>query len=232
MTQRQLTIDASGDTAFTGYFPRDAADGPALLVLQEIYGVNDEVRRVADFYAAQGFNVLAPDLLWRVEPGLEFDYSDRDAARDAIGRLDVADIVADIQRAGQSLLSRGNGSGKIGILAFGWGGQHALAAAQGDLFGAVASYYPGNLGQHVETAKRVHAPLLFHFSTIDFRTPLELRTALRHELAERDDVELYAYREADHGFANRSRPEYHAAAAALADDRTLGFLKRSLAGHA
>ncbi len=228
--QHSLTIGAVEAPGFTGYFPAAGANGrTGLIVLQEIYGVNEEVRRVADFYAARGFRVLAPDLLWRVESGLSFAYSDRDAAREAIGRLAVADIIADIRLAGQALKRQAGGQGKIGILAFGWGGQHALAAAQaGGGFDAVANYYPGNLAQHVPTAQGVHAPLQFHFSAKDFRTPLELRTAFRQGLADRDDVEIYTYPDPDHGFANRGRPEYHAAAAELADARTLEFLSRTL----
>lgn len=229
MTDRSLTIGSNQSAAYTGYFPRDAAGGPALLVLQEIYGVNQEVRRVADFYAERGFSVLAPDLSWRVAPNLSFDYADRDAAREAVGRLAVADIVADIHAAAEALRARGSAHDKLGILAFGWGAQHALAAAQAGGFDAVASYYPGNLDNHVETARSIHAPLLFHFSAIDFRTPPKLRTAFRQALAERDDVEIYTYAHADHGFANVSRPEYEAKAAALADERALGFLSRSLA---
>jgi carboxymethylenebutenolidase len=215
-------------TQFKGYFPLANAGGPGLIVLQEIYGVNDEVRRVVDSYAEQGFRALAPDLLWRVEPDLTFEYADREAARVAIGSIAVSDIVQDILEAARTLRQWGSGHEKLGILAFGWGGQHALSAAQGKAFEALATYYPGNLAQHVPTAQGVGAPLQFHFAARDTRTPPELRTAFRRGLAERDDVEIYTYADPDHGFANQGRPELHSEAAALADSRSLEFLTRTL----
>ncbi|RKP53763.1 dienelactone hydrolase family protein [Pararobbsia silviterrae] len=248
MTQHHLALGTGGDAGFTGYFRSGVVSGdadhshddtpnassagrarrPALIVLQEIYGVNDEVRRVVDAYAAVGFNVLAPDLLWRVKPGLVFDYAERDAAREAIGRLDTAQIALDIEQSARVLAQHGAGSDRIGILAFGWGGQHALSAARNQGFHAVASYYPGSLAPHIDTAAQIEAPLLFHLSTVDFRTPLELRGDLRRALAQRDDVEIYSYGDVDHGFANQARPEYARAAATLADARTVDFLKRHL----
>jgi carboxymethylenebutenolidase len=220
MSLQEITLDVPGYRVDAG------PAAPRLLVLPEIYGVNDEVRRVADFYGGQGFTTFAPDLFHRLQPGLVFAYTDREAARGAVAQLAAEQLVDDIRAAERALRAGAAAPRKTAILAFGWGGQFGLAAARDATFGAVATYYAGNLAPHIATALEVHAPLLFHFSAIDPRTPPELRASLRRALADRDDVEIYTHEGVDHGFANHGRPEYDRGAAERAERQTLHFLRR------
>ncbi len=229
MTTLNFEIGEGANAHYRGYLAGSRSANRLLLVLQEIYGVNPEVRRVVDAYAAQGYAVLAPDLFSRVSPGAVFDYADRDAARDAIAGISPADIVADIRAAATRLKAwRGGAQQRIGIIAFGWSGQHALAAATDDLFAATALYYPGSLESRVATVSAARTPLQFHFSTVDFRTPAALRLQIQQALVGRKTDEIYLYDGVDHGFANPSRPEYARDAASIADTRTETFLARNL----
>jgi len=226
MTTLNFEIGEGTDTGFRGYLAGSPLADRLLIVLQEIYGVNGEVRRVADEFARRGYGVLAPDLFWRVSPGAVFDYSERDAARDAITQIPAGDLVQDIRHAAARLKAWRGAGVRVGVLAFGWGGQHALAASTDDLFAAASLYYPGNLESRVASIAAAKPPLQFHFSTIDFRTPPDLRAQVRDILTDRATSELHLYDGVDHGFANRSRPEYDRDAAALADRRTVEFLAR------
>ena len=217
-------ISLAGNERFKAYHVDAGPSTPRLLVLPEIYGINEEVRRVADFYGTQGYSVLAPDLSWRVHPGLVFAYAEREAARKAVAQLLPKEIIEDISLAASTLSADGE---PVALLAFGWSAQFALQAARPGHYSAVATYYGGNLAAHIATASSVGVPLQFHFAELDTRTPPELRNALRSALADRDDVEIFTHRGVDHGFANHGRVEYDAPAASRAQAQTLDFLQRA-----
>ena len=235
MTEREhmstLHIPAGGAGQFTGYLamPAGAPKG-CVAVVQEIYGVNREVRRVTDWLGSAGFAAVAPDLLWRVKPGLDFDYADRDNARKAVGSLNPEAIAGDIVASIEALRAKADPAkaAGVGILALGWAGKFAFMAASKTAVDALVAYYPGNIDGSIELVHSAAAPQMFHFAGRDERTKPEFRRALRAAMADRDDVEIYVYPDADHGFANRDRGEYHAASAALADERTTGLLQRML----
>ncbi|MGB3070662.1 MAG: dienelactone hydrolase family protein [Ottowia sp.] len=225
-----LIIETEQGT-FTGYLalPKGPPRG-LVVVTQEIYGVNREVRRVADWLAAAGYAAVAPDLLWRVAPELDFGYADRDNARQAIGKLQPERIVSDIAAAAHALrahVPQGSNLG-LALLALGWGGLYAYQAAGLSQASAIVSYYPGNLPNGIDIAKSIGIPQQIHLAFHDERTKPEFRRSLREALAGLDDAEVLVYPDADHGFANRDRQEFHAESARLADDRTLDFLVRTL----
>jgi carboxymethylenebutenolidase len=216
--------------SFTGYLalPEGSAKG-LIVVTQEIYGVNNEVRRVADWLANAGYAAVAPDLLWRVSPNLDFEYADRDNARKAIGQLQSELIGSDIAQTANSLrahIPQGD-SLPLAIVALGWGGLYSYQAASQAKASAIVSYYPGNLPSGIDTASAVGIPQQIHLAHHDERTKPEFRRALREALAGLDDAEVIVYADADHGFANRDRAEFHSESAERADHRTLEFLAHS-----
>lgn len=225
-----LEVTTGSGEKFGGYMaaPKGTPKG-GIVVVQEIYGVNREVRRVVDQCASEGYLAFAPDLLWRVKPGLDFDYEDRDGARDAITALDQGKIVEDILDAIKAIQGKLGGKGPIGMVALGWGGKFGLTAAGKSDVAAVVAYYPGNLPGAEAITRDVKAPMMYHFAFHDTRTKPDFRESLRKTLAGRDDVEIYVYPDADHGFANHDRSEFHADSAKLADERSFGFLGRVLA---
>ncbi|MET4579440.1 dienelactone hydrolase family protein [Ottowia thiooxydans] len=215
---------------FTAYLA--LPEGPAkglIIVTQEIYGVNKEVRRVTDWLARAGYAAAAPDLLWRVAPNLDFEYADRDNARKAIGQLQSDQIVSDIAQTAQALrahIPQGENL-PLAIVALGWGGLYSYQAASLATAAAIVSYYPGNLPNGIDTASSIGIPQQIHLAYHDERTKPEFRRSLREALAGLDDAEVIVYPDADHGFANRDRTEFHTESAELADNRTLEFLARS-----
>ena len=190
-----------------------------LVVVQEIFGVNDHIRRVAEGYAADGYLAVAPALFDRVEPGVELGYDDagvqrgralKAASDHARAMLDLAAAVAHAARAG-----------RVGMVGYCWGGLLTwLAAAQVEGLAAAVPYYGGGIPDHAARAPR--CPVLAHFGARDALIPLPDVDALRRA---QPAVEVQVY-DAGHGFNCDQRASFDAAAAALARERTLAFLRR------
>ncbi|WP_373994397.1 dienelactone hydrolase family protein [Duganella sp. CF458] len=226
----QWTTVAGPDGAFDAFLalPR-GGHGPALLLLQEIFGVNAHIRSVAEQYAADGYVVLAPDLFWRQGRRLAFGYDQADWGRAAqcMQRADVAQAQADIGAAAAALRATPGAEGRLGALGFCWGGRMAyLALANGHADHAVA-YYGGGIQDCLERADDIRAPLLLHFGARDAHIP---RAAV-HRIAERFEaraaVSLHVYPEAEHGFNCNHRSSYHQRSAAEAHGHTLLFLSEN-----
>lgn len=218
------------NSGYEGYFagPERGAEA-GVVVVQEIYGVNKEVRRITDHFAGAGYASLAPDLMWRSKPWLDFAYEDRDGARNVILALDYVALVNDIVTAIECLRGKLVGAKRVGVVGLGWGGKPAIEAATRTQADASISFYPGTIDlKSLDIVTAFKGPLQFHFASKDDRTPLAFRTALRSALVERDDSEIYVYEGAEHGFANRDRGEYGKAFATIADQRQDEFLKRCL----
>jgi carboxymethylenebutenolidase len=199
--------------------PSGAARG-GVVVVQEIFGVNDHIRRVADGYAADGYRVIAPALFDRVRPGIELGYSDADIAegRKIRGQLSFDQALADVEAARKAL-----GDRNIGIVGYCWGGTVTwLAAARIAGFAAAASYYGGGIGQFA--AEHPRCPTQCHFGEKDHAIPMSEVAAVR---AANPGVEVYTY-PAGHGFNCDARASFDAAAAKLARDRTLAFFRKHL----
>jgi len=199
--------------------------GPAVLVIHENRGLNAHIKDIARRLALAGFHAFAPDFLTPVggTPG------DSDAAREAIGKLDLDAAVADAVAALQTLATRGRFDGTVGAIGFCWGGAfvNRLAVAAGDRLDAGVVYYgpapaPGE-------AARVQAPLLIHHAGLDTRVAQTLWPWVHALRAAGKRVTYFDYEGANHAFNNDSSAErYDAAAAQLAWRRTLRFLRRHL----
>jgi carboxymethylenebutenolidase len=199
--------------------PVGAARG-GVVVVQEIFGVNDHIRRVADGYAADGYRVIAPALFDRVRPGIELGYTDADIAegRKIRGQLTFEQALADVEAARKAL-----GDGNIGIVGYCWGGTVTwLAAARLPGFAAAASYYGGGIGQFAVEHPR--CPTQCHFGEKDHAIPLSEVAAVRDA---NPAVEVYTY-PAGHGFNCDARASFDAAAAKLARERTLAFFSKHI----
>ena len=196
-----------------------AAPRGALVVLQEIFGVNSHVRSIADGFAADGYLAIAPALFDRVEAGVELGYGEADiqrgfALKTATGNeLPLLDVEAAISRAGSA--------GKVGVIGYCWGGLLSwLAACSLDGLSAGIAYYGGGVPSHAALNSR--CPVLAHFGERDGHIPLDSVEAFR---AAQPGVTAWLY-PAAHGFNCDQRASYDAASAALARERTLAFLRR------
>ena len=219
MPSSTLTLAAADGHRFSAYLGQPAGTPRgALVVVQEIFGVNAHIRSVADGYAADGYLAIAPALFDRVERGVELGYSADDVARgralkDASGNakplLDIAASVAHVQHAGRT-----------GVVGYCWGGLLSwLAACQLSGLAASVPYYGG--GVPGQAALQPRCPVMAHFGERDSLIPLD--TVKAFEAAQPGiTVHLYA---ADHGFNCDQRGSFDAPSAALARARSLGFLR-------
>ena len=203
---------------------RAAPDGEAragLVIVQEIFGVNDHIRGVCDDYAAQGYLVLAPALFDRKRPGIELGYTAEtvDEGRTLKGDIGWDGPIMDI-KAGVDALE---GTPKVGVLGYCWGGSLAwLSACRLELDAAVG-YYGGQIIEFV--GETPSCPTMLHFGTEDAGISMvdvdEIKTT-------HPDVTVHVYQGAGHGFNCDQRADHHPDAAAMARDRTLAHLARHL----
>lgn len=216
-----------GQPATSGYLARPAGSGkhPAVVVIHENRGLNAHIKDVARRVALEGYLALAPDLL----TGSGGTPADEDKARDLIGALDPAATLARLVAAVEWLARHAQSTGKVGTVGFCWGGAMAnqLAAAGSPLAAAVAYY-----GRQLADAEvpRVSAALLLHYAEHDERVNAGIAAYEAALKAHGKKYELHRYPGTQHAFNNDTNAaRYDAAAARLAWERTLAFLKRHLA---
>ncbi|MBV9994017.1 MAG: dienelactone hydrolase family protein [Caulobacteraceae bacterium] len=221
------------DGEFSAYVARPAAaKAPAVVVIQEIFGVNAVMRAITDDYAAQGFLAVCPDLFWRIEPGIDItDQSEAEWKRafELFNAFDVdlgvKDIAAVIAHARQD---RGS-AGKVGAVGFCLGGLLAfLTGARTDSDAAVG-YYGVGIEKHLGEAEKLNDPLMLHIAEEDQFVPKEAQALIVACLKNHPQVEIHTYPGRDHAFARKGGQHYDAADAARANERTFAFFRKHLA---
>jgi carboxymethylenebutenolidase len=193
-----------------------------LVVVQEIFGVNSHIRSVVAGFAADGYLTIAPALFDRIERGVDIGYTPEDVQRGRAlkGASPSAKAMLDIRAAVALLQARLGPAAKIGIVGYCWGGLLSwLAAAEIDALAASVPYYGGGMPDHAALVPR--CPVLAHFGETDALIPLAGVDKLRQA---QPGITVQTY-PAGHGFNCDQRGSYDAASAALARQRTLGFLR-------
>ena len=231
MAGQWIDIAAKDGGSFKGYLAVPASgSGPGILLLQEIFGVNKSMREVADHYAEEGYVVLAPDLFWRMEPGVELGYTEADFGK-AMGyyqRFDANQSIRDAADALKVLRARPECKSKVGALGFCLGGKLAyLAAARTDVDCAV-SYYGVGIEADLAEAHNIKGPMVFHFAELDRFAPTEAREQVKAAFKGRSDVEFYLYPGCDHAFAAPERSSFDKPATLMAHTRSIALLRRVL----
>jgi carboxymethylenebutenolidase len=223
------TLDDDG--TFTAYCARPQGQPrAAIVVIQEIFGVNAGIRRKCDRLAEEGYLALAPDLFWRIEPGVELDpdiEGEFKTALNLMGQFNqdrgVKDIEATIRHARHAL-----GVNKVGAVGYCLGGRLAyLVAARTDADASVGYYAVGIDG----LLREMHAianPLLLHIAGSDHFVSPEVQRAMHEGLDDHPKVTLYDYPGLDHGFATELGQRRDEEGAALADSRTAAFFAEHL----
>jgi carboxymethylenebutenolidase len=213
-TSDGVTIDA---------YRADPAGTPkgAIVVLQEIFGVNPHIRRVADGYAAEGYLAIAPALFDRARPGVELGYAPEDipAGVALVGQVGHDKTMLDVAAA----VKAASEGGKVGVVGYCWGGSLAYAAACSlPGIAAAVGYYGGNIAKSLDSKPQV--PLMLHFGEHDDHIPMSDVAAIQAALP---DVPVYTY-DAGHGFNCDARGSYDKPSAAEALERTLAFFARHI----
>ena len=190
----------------------------ALVIVQEIFGVNIHIRAVCDDYAAEGYVAVAPALFDRVERSIELGYQTDDiaAGRAIREKISLKEALADVQAAA----SEAAGAGRIGVVGYCWGGTVAwVAATRSRTFAAAVSYYGGGVPELAD--EQPNCPVQLHFGEQDHAIPLSGVDRLK---AAHPELPIHIY-PAGHGFNCDQRASYHAESARLARERTLAFLR-------
>ncbi len=218
---------------FAGYLALPpGGTGPGLVLWQEIFGVNEHIRTVAEQYALDGFVVLTPDTFWRQAPRVELGYegADRDQAMVLMKGYAAADALADIGVAVAALRACAEVTGRVGTFGYCMGGRLAyLAAATAGVDAAVA-FYGGGIHTQLDRAAAITCPVQFHYAEHDDNIPLDAVERVRAAVAGKG-AEVHIYPGAHHGFNCWARASYHAPSAALAHGRALAFLAARLFGN-
>ena len=231
MSGNKVTIQASGGGTLEAYLALPAAGkGPGLLLLQEIFGVNRHMRFLADRYAEEGYLVVAPDLFWRLEPGVELGYSEADFQK-ALAynqRFDVDQAIGDVDDTLKALRAMPECTGKVGAIGFCLGGRLGYLTAARTNIDCAISYYGVRIEASLGEARNVTCPMVLHFAGEDRFVPPAAVEQIRAAFASRGDIEIYVYPGADHAFNNSERPAYHRPSAWMAHSRSMAILRRVL----
>ena len=207
-----------------GAYRADPAGDPkgAIVVIQEIFGVNDHIRSVADGYARDGYVAIAPQIFDRVERDIELGYQEKDMGRGievAFQKLDHGLALQDVQAAVDAAAAHG----RVGVVGYCFGGLLTWRAACGlNGISAAVAYYGGGIVGEADRPPR--CPVMMHFGEKDAHIPIKDVDAIK---AAQRDVRIFVY-PADHGFNCDARGSYDAESARLARERTLEFFAEHL----
>lgn len=230
-----IKINSSDGGEFAAYLATPARGrGPGLVLLQEIFGVNEYMRAIADWYAARGFTVVCPDLFWRQEPGVELTDKSEEGWQRAFALyrgLDEGKAVEDAAAALQHLRAHPACDGRVGAVGFCLGGKLAYLLAARCEPDCAVGYYGVGIEAALDEAANIHTPLMLHIAGQDQFCPPEAQTAIHAALAANPHVTIHDYPAQDHAFARPGGAHYDAAAAELANLRTLEFFVRHLTGE-
>jgi carboxymethylenebutenolidase len=210
-TNSQWIDIETADGTFGAYLslPR-GGKGPGIVLLQEIFGVNQHIRNVADQYAADGYVVLAPDLFWRDGARIELGYDD-----------------AGWKRAVELMQATGVGDTTASI-GYCFGGRLSYHTAANGLVDAALCYYGGGIQNALDRAAEIKVPVVMHFGAADSHIPLDAVKSIAEKFESNEQVEIHVYDGAEHGFNCNHRASYNQRAAAQAHGNSLVFLGEQL----
>ena len=221
----------SGDGEFKAYVARPEGEPrAAIVVIQEIFGVNAGIRRKCDLLAEDGYLAIAPDLFWRIKPGVELDpdiEEEFQQALDLMGKFNqdqgVRDIEATIRKAREL-----SGGKKVGAVGYCLGGRLAyLTAARTDSDASIG-YYAVGIDELLREKDAIANPLMLHIPTADSFVDAETQKKMHEALDDHPKVTLHDYEGLDHGFATQFGKRRDEKAAQLADKRTMDFFAKHL----
>jgi carboxymethylenebutenolidase len=228
-----ITIEASdGSGSFEAYVARpDGVPKAAIVVIQEIFGVNPGIRRKCDHWASLGYLALAPDLFWRLQPGIVLDADVPEEFQQALewmGKFDqtlgVADIEATIKAARIDIAG-----GKVGVVGYCLGGRLAFMAATRTDSDASVGYYGVGIDNLLGEKHAIARPVLLHLGTADHFVTPDIQAKMHEGLDDHAKVTLHDYAGEDHGFAAETGKRRSEQSARLADSRTETFFAEHLA---
>jgi len=229
-----ISIDTlDGDGSFSAYAAEpEGAPRAAIIVIQEIFGVNEGIRRKCDRWAALGYLAIAPDLFWRLQPGVELDPDVESEFKEALGlmgRFDQDLGISDIEASIRSARARLDTGGKVGAVGYCLGGRLAFMTAARTDIDASVGYYAVGIDGLLGEKHAIANPLMLHIAGADHFVQADAQARIHAGLDDHPRVTIHDYPGEDHGFAAEIGNRRSEEAAALADSRTEDFFARHLA---
>jgi carboxymethylenebutenolidase len=230
MTQR-ISVEGRNGT-FSAYCVRPAAiPAPGVVVLQEVFGVNDDIRRHCDELAEQGYIAVAPDLFWRLEPGVDLSVTSEADWQHGLRLYQVYDRTAgvmDVKDTMSAVAKMHECTGKVAVLGYCLGGLMVFLTALRYGVDAAVAYHGGDTEKYLDELDTLNAPLLMHLAEEDEFMSEPAQAAIKKALANKPCAMVYSYPGQRHAFTRHNGAHYNAEAAALANGRTDRFLKEQL----
>jgi carboxymethylenebutenolidase len=227
----KMTV-STPDGSFDAYVALPAqTPAPGILVIQEIFGVNQVMRDICDGLAAQGYVACCPDIFWRIEPGIDItDKTEAEWARafELFGAFDVEKGVEDLKASLAALRDHDATNGKAGTVGYCLGGKMAFLMATRSDADCNVSYYGVGLDELLGEAENITKPTLLHIASEDQFVPKEAQQKIKAALSGHPQVTLHVYEGQDHAFARKGGAHYDAEAAKLANERSAACFKQNL----
>ncbi|MDT9599557.1 dienelactone hydrolase family protein [Sphingosinicella rhizophila] len=233
----KITIDTlEGDGKFEAYIAEpENRPRAAIIVIQEIFGINEGIRRKCDHWAELGYLALAPDLFWRLEPGVELDPDIPEEFQEALrlmGKFNQDQGIRDIEstiRFARARFAHDNGDGgKVGCVGYCLGGRLAFMTAARTDVDASVGYYAVGIDNLLHEKHAIAHPLMLHIAGTDHFVDNDVQKAMHEGLDDHPKVVLHDYPGEDHGFATEMGKRRSDEAARLADQRTEAFFAANL----
>ncbi|MCE7999417.1 MAG: dienelactone hydrolase family protein [Rhodobiaceae bacterium] len=226
-----ITIN-SPDGDFSAYLAvPNSQTGPGILAIQEIFGVNQDMRDHCDAWADRGYFALCPDLYWRQEPGIELtDQTDEEwqKAASLYYAVDVDKAVEDLQTSLMTLRAMEGCTGKVGTMGFCLGGLLTYLMATRSTSDCNVGYYGVGIDEKLDEASNISKPTLLHIAEEDRFVNKEAQAKIKAGLNEISLVTVHSYAGQEHAFARHMGTHYDAEAAKLANDRTVEMFEQHL----
>lgn len=228
----EITIPTRQGDSFNAYIAMpEQTPAPCVIVIQEIFGINQGIREKCDWLASEGFIACAPDLFWQIEPGIELSDQNGEELKRAFelfGEFDIDNGIEDIKATKHTLKGHADSTGKIGCLGYCLGGKLAYLTAARSNIDASIGYYGVGIEELLAEANNISAPLALHIAEEDGFVPPKAQTQIHEGLDTHNNVTLYDYPAVDHAFTRVGGDNYNEEAAKIADNRSIEFLKEHL----
>ncbi|HYG88926.1 MAG TPA: dienelactone hydrolase family protein [Azospirillum sp.] len=228
----EVTIEAADGGRFSAYLAKPAkTPAPGIVVIQEIFGVNQLMRDLCDGFAAQGYMAVCPDLFWRQQPGVQLTDKTQEEwnrALELMNGLDQDKAVEDLKATLGWLRQQPDCSGKVGTVGYCLGGRLAFMMAARSAADANISYYGVGLDALLGELDKITKPLLMHVAEKDRFMPREAREKIVAAVPANPRITLHVYPGVDHAFARIGSEHHDKAAADQANERTAAFFKQHL----
>jgi carboxymethylenebutenolidase len=220
------------DGEFSAYLavPKDKS-GPGILAIQEIFGVNQDMRDHCDAWADRGYFALCPDLYWRQEPGVELtDQTDEEWQKAATlyYAVDVDKAVEDLQTSLATIRDLDGCTGKVGTMGFCLGGLLTYLMATRSTSDCNVGYYGVGIDEKLDEASNISKPTMLHIAEEDRFVNNEAQTKIKDGLKDIPLVTIHSYADQEHAFARHKGTHYDPDAAKLANDRTVAVFDKHL----